>query len=200
MPKLVDPAERRRHFARCGLDLIAAGGLEAFTLRAVAAEAGVTTGALTHYFPSREALIMAVLDLAAAEAGRQLTAVFRDADGDHARLHDIVVAALPLDDDGVKAWRIWISFWAAAIGDPTLAEENGRRYVQWRDLIVQLLRPVTRDDAEADREADLLVGLIDGLGRQIAIASSSPQGCVEAQDRAVATVENYLGRFRDRQD
>lgn len=195
MPKLVDPEERRLHFATCGLNLIAAQGLEAFTLRAVAAEAGVTTGALTHYFPSREALIMAVLDLAAATAGKQLSAVFKDAPSDYARLHDVLIGALPLDAAGVRAWRIWLAFWAAALGDATLAEENGRRYDQWRDLIVMLLRPLVAGDGEAHREADLLAGLIDGFGRQIAVAASRPQGCAQEQARAVATLENYLTRF-----
>jgi AcrR family transcriptional regulator len=195
MPKLVDPEERRLHFATCGLNLIAAQGLEAFTLRAVAAEAGVTTGALTHYFPSRAALIMAVLALAASMAGSRLTVVFKSAESDYARLHDVLLEALPLDGEGVRAWRIWIAFWAAALGDETLAEENGRRYAQWRDLIVQLVRPLAGSDAEANTQADLLVGLVDGLGRQIAIASSSPKGCTDAQSQAVATVENYLARF-----
>jgi AcrR family transcriptional regulator len=196
MPKLVDPQERRLHFATCGLNLIAAQGLEAFTLRAVAAEAGVTTGALTHYFPSREGLIMAVLDLAAAAAGRRLSAVFEGAISDYARLHDVLLAALPLDAEGVRAWRIWIAFWAAALGDATLAEENGRRYSQWRDLIVRLLRPLVGDDAEANQEADLVAGLIDGFGRQIAVAASRPQGCADEQARAVTGLENYLVRFR----
>ncbi len=196
MPKLVDPEERRRHFATCGLNLIAAQGLEAFTLRAVAAEAGVTTGALTHYFPSRAELIMAVLDLAGAAASKRLTAVFNGAKSDYARLHDILISALPLDDEGVRAWRIWLAFWAAAIGDETLAEENGRRYTQWRNLIVQLLRPLIASEVEVDREADLLAGLIDGFGRQIAIAASRPRGCHEEQARAVATTEDYLTRFR----
>ncbi|HVZ30305.1 MAG TPA: TetR/AcrR family transcriptional regulator [Asticcacaulis sp.] len=196
MPKLVDPEERRAYFATCGLNLIAAQGLEAFTLRAVAAEAGVTTGALTHYFPSREALIMAVLDLAAAEAGKHLTAAFKGAGSDYARLHAVLLGALPLDAGGVRAWRIWIAFWAAALGDAALAEENGRRYTQWRDLILMLLRPLVGNEAEANREANLLAGVIDGFGRQIAIAASSPRGCSEDQARAVAAVETYLARFR----
>jgi AcrR family transcriptional regulator len=196
MPKLVDPEERRRHFATCGLNLIAAQGLEAFTLRAVAGEAGVTTGALTHYFPSRESLIVAVLDLAASAAGKHLTTVFKAAESDYARLHDVLLAALPLDSEGVRAWRIWIAFWAAALGDQDLAEENGRRYTQWRDLILLLLRPLIGDAAEAHKEADLLAGLIDGFGRQIAIAASRPQGCVDEQTRAVAVLEGYLARFR----
>jgi AcrR family transcriptional regulator len=56
MPKVVDHEERRAGFVTASWDVIAEEGLGAATLRRVASAAGVTTGALTHYFFDREAL------------------------------------------------------------------------------------------------------------------------------------------------
>ena len=53
MPKSVDPTQKRAAFVAASWDVIAAEGLRGATLRRVAAEAGCTTGALTHYFSDR---------------------------------------------------------------------------------------------------------------------------------------------------
>ncbi|MET0910334.1 MAG: TetR family transcriptional regulator, partial [Ilumatobacteraceae bacterium] len=50
MPKVVDIQERRAELAAAAAQLIARAGVGAATMREVAAEAGWTTVALTHYF------------------------------------------------------------------------------------------------------------------------------------------------------
>ena len=57
MPKVVDIAERRNELAAAAAQLIARSGVGAATLREVAAEAGWTTGALTHYFADKRELL-----------------------------------------------------------------------------------------------------------------------------------------------
>ncbi|MFN9215273.1 MAG: helix-turn-helix domain-containing protein [Gemmatimonadota bacterium] len=52
-----DHDERREVISRAAAAVIAERGLERLTLRDLAAELGVTTGALTHYFPSKDALV-----------------------------------------------------------------------------------------------------------------------------------------------
>ena len=61
MPKIVDHDARRQELIEASWRVIAAEGLEGVTMRKIAAEAGCTTGRLTHYFADREALILASL-------------------------------------------------------------------------------------------------------------------------------------------
>ncbi|HQP20675.1 MAG TPA: TetR family transcriptional regulator, partial [Phenylobacterium sp.] len=77
MPRIVDAAARRDAFVEVAADLIAAEGLEGASLRRVAAAAGCTTGAVTHYFGSREVLLAAVLRQAhdAAQARMEAAAM-----------------------------------------------------------------------------------------------------------------------------
>jgi AcrR family transcriptional regulator len=60
MARQADHNERRRLFAAAALAVISRDGLEGLTMREVAKEAGFTTGALTHYFQSKDEVLIAV--------------------------------------------------------------------------------------------------------------------------------------------
>jgi len=64
-------ATRTRALTDAALRVIGRAGLEGITHRAVAAEAGVSLGAVTHHFPTRDALVDAALRSAVTrEVGR----------------------------------------------------------------------------------------------------------------------------------
>ena len=58
-----DHEARRRDVSAAVWQVMAARGFAGLTLRAVAAELGATTGLLTHYFPTKRALVEYALDL-----------------------------------------------------------------------------------------------------------------------------------------
>jgi AcrR family transcriptional regulator len=58
MGKSVDHAQRREIFAAAALRVIMRDGIAGLTVREVAKEAGFTTGALTHYFHSKDQLLI----------------------------------------------------------------------------------------------------------------------------------------------
>ena len=58
MPKIVDHDLQKETFAKAAIRLIAKHGLEGVTMRAVAAEAGLSYGSLFHYFNSKDELLM----------------------------------------------------------------------------------------------------------------------------------------------
>src|SRR3954471_9503625 len=63
--------ETRRRLYETAINLIAARGWQETTLRDVAAEAGVSVGLLYRYFPSKQAIVLALYDeLSAAYAVR----------------------------------------------------------------------------------------------------------------------------------
>jgi TetR/AcrR family transcriptional regulator, transcriptional repressor of bet genes len=57
MPRQVDHDERRRQIGAAVLRLIAIRGLEAASLRNVAAEAGVSMGTVQHYFTTKQQML-----------------------------------------------------------------------------------------------------------------------------------------------
>jgi len=82
MPKPVELNQRRAEFVDAAWRIIRKEGFRAATLRRVAAEARCTTGALTHYFNNREALLLdAIRSAHAAAAGRMLVTARAAASG-----------------------------------------------------------------------------------------------------------------------
>ena len=124
MPKSVDPIQKRAELVSASWDVIAAEGLKAATLRRVAAEAGCTTGALTHYFRDRRALLIDALRSAHYQAGGRMADAASRAASDLARLKAVLLEALPLDAARLREWRVWLAFWAEAMNDSELAEDG----------------------------------------------------------------------------
>ncbi|RWM46176.1 MAG: TetR family transcriptional regulator [Mesorhizobium sp.] len=59
MPKIVDHDLRREQLAASACEAIAEWGLDRVKLVKIARSVGVTTGALTHYFPNKDTLLLA---------------------------------------------------------------------------------------------------------------------------------------------
>ena len=93
MPRQVNSADRRRDIARAVYRVVARGGLESASMREIAREAGCTTGALTHHFADRRALLDHAVGLAVDESMDRLLATART-DGLRAALAEF----LPLDE------------------------------------------------------------------------------------------------------
>ena len=57
MPKIVDQPRRRREVIEATFQVISQVGLEGATLRAIAEQAGFSTGVIGHYFSSKHDLL-----------------------------------------------------------------------------------------------------------------------------------------------
>lgn len=130
MPAPVDHDARRRDVSAAVWRVLATGGLQGLTLRAVAAEMQASTGLLTHYFPSKRALLDFALDVADERTqGRPMTTP--PAPGLPA-LRAALLDVLPLDRSGRDMNRVWVSSWGAALADAGLTAKQRQRYVRWR--------------------------------------------------------------------
>lgn len=166
MPKQVDHDLQRQSLAKAALAVIGAQGMEAARLRDVAARAGVTTGAVTHYFDGKGAMLEAALD----EIVRQ---ILEDQDAAWTRpprnLDDLIGSIadfLPLDAEGVQAWRIWLAFWGRAIVDDRLRAKHREYYAQISAKLQKAVRALSpsASPAQARDLADAIIAAVDGIG------------------------------------
>ncbi|GAA2742850.1 TetR/AcrR family transcriptional regulator [Kitasatospora cinereorecta] len=136
--------------------VLAERGFQGLTLRAVAAEMGASTGLLTHYFPSKRALLKHALDVLeqqAAERPRPAAERAGDAKG-LAMLRAVLLDILPLDRENADGNRIWVSSWDVALADPELAAEHAERYRRARENMTRLVADAQRlGELPADRPA-----------------------------------------------
>ena len=192
MPKVVDHEERRAQLAAAVWRLVSSEGLDALTVRRVAAEAGWSTGALVHYFPDKEALVLFAFRTVADRVGRRVDRAAEQSSDALAVARSLLLEGLPIDSGRRAEVRVWFAFLGLALTRPGLAKAQRVAYRGWRSRLAQLLRTAQRDgridpDVNAEREAAELVALVDGLAVQ---ATFEPRAFTSA--KLVALVDARL--------
>jgi AcrR family transcriptional regulator len=145
MPARGDHDARRADVSEAVWRVLAARGFGGLTLRAVAAEMGASTGLLTHYFPSKRALVRHALDVAEERTETRDRRI--PADQGLPALRAALLDVLPLSEASTAMNRVWVSFWDAALGDADLGASQTTRYARWRGG--ELLAAADADDLVA---------------------------------------------------
>jgi TetR/AcrR family transcriptional repressor of bet genes len=172
MSKAPERDERRAALLDASLQLVAREGIEAATMRRLAAAANCTTGSITHHFANRDELLVEMLRAAHAAAAARMAKAIKQAADPRAQLKAVLREALPLDATRLAEWRIWLAFWSAVPGKEQLAREHEARYVEWRALLGDLCERVAGRGARVEECVEDLMGLVDGYGLQIALTTS----------------------------
>ena len=186
------PAERHGELLARAVELAAAEGLSAVTLRRVAADLGVTPGLVSHYFSSAEQLITAAFRSAAvadmAEARSRI-----DAAPTALAKMDALMDYL-LDDSSDDASALWLEAWSLGRRNPALATEANDLTDEWLICIADIVRAGMRDGEfvvdDVSVAARRLLTMIDGLGAQKVIRAVPSE---EAKHIARAYFASELG-------
>jgi AcrR family transcriptional regulator len=170
MPKLVDVDARRKDLLEAVWRIIPRSGIAAATTRAIAREAGVSNGVLSHYFPDKDSLLIEALRSAYAAAQGRMRDVTRGLVGLEA-VRAIMLEALPLDDKRLLEAQIGVSFWGLALGNERLLEVERAEWERFWDVLsfrvdeavaLEQLAPEVRAD---DLTHELIV-LVEGISVQ----------------------------------
>ena len=165
MPKVVDVHERRAELTDAAARLIALAGIEAATLRDVAREAGMTTGALTHYFADKRELLLHTFQ--ASLQHRRSTRADRERLDPLGSLMASLEGALPLDHDRKRHWMVTVAFCSQAAGDAEMATVQREAYREFRHHIADLARLAgLASGRAATRTAEHLIAVADGTAIQ----------------------------------
>lgn len=171
MARTVDHNERREIFAAAALRVIMRAGVAGLTVREVAKEAGFTTGALTHYFHSKDQLLIEASELSARLVRVQMEKAEQIEPAIEA-LRKVVSFALPMTQEARGYWRIWVGYWERFSYDDDVSRVMRLRYDEWSGRLAAMLK---RAQAQGDVDpsvnirhaAESLVALVDGIGMQV---------------------------------
>ena len=171
MARQADHGARREAFAMAALRVIMRAGVGGLTVREVAKEAGFTTGALTHYFTSKDQVLIEASEYSAAMVRPRMEKAATDRDARMA-LRKVIGESLPISPRARGYWRIWVGFWERASYNADVARVLRQRYDEWRGRLAGIVRrgqaegeiPATVD---ADSAAEEIVALVDGIGVQV---------------------------------
>ncbi|MRH87723.1 TetR family transcriptional regulator [Nocardia sp. SYP-A9097] len=176
MPKQVDAVEQRRTIAAAAITVIGSAGIDGTRLRDVAAAANVTTGAVTHYFDGKDAVLEAALE---EVVRRVLDRPAPAGSGDIGDCIEVFASYLPLDAEGLGEWRVWLAFWARAIPDTRLRAVHRRYYAAIIERISDRLSAIAAPGAapaELRACADAVLAAIDGVGCRAVLEADSWTG------------------------
>jgi TetR/AcrR family transcriptional regulator, transcriptional repressor of bet genes len=203
MPKVVDHEQRREELAAAVWRLASRDGLDAVTIRAVAKEAGWSTGALHHYFADKEELLLFAFRTITDRVGRRVAAARETARDPLELVRELLAIGLPLDPERCDETRVWFAFLGLSLTRPALARDQGAAYGQWRRLVASAIEQAQAEgelDAAIDppREAAALVALVDGLAVQAMFEAGGPSAerQLELLDARIAELRRPLASSR----
>ncbi|GAA2941192.1 hypothetical protein GCM10011428_69950 [Streptomyces violaceus] len=166
-------ARQRRRIAEAVWRIAAGQGLDAASMRGIAAEARVSLRVVQYHFDSKQALLVDALRLLHEENERLAQGRIRyDMTQPCALLRALLDEFLPLDEQRAFALRVFTAYYARSLTDPELAavflaaEQPLERLVA--DVIgVGEAAGLTTPGIDRSHEADLLVSGAVGLGLDV---------------------------------
>lgn len=134
-------ARRQDALITAALDLIAEGGAQAATVRAIADRAGVTPGLIRHYFQTKAALTRAayarLMDQMTLDSAGLLAGV--PAEDARARLAAFVTASLSPPVVDPRTMGLWAGFLHMVRNDESMREIHREGYLAFRDALEALI-------------------------------------------------------------
>lgn len=115
-------------------------GVQGATMRLVAEEAGVSTGAIYHYFASKEDILYAVMDLNLSESGR-IAAYYENGEVDKKGILKEVEEGIfkRLEKEDENRLQFYLAQEALS-GNAALKLKFGEKYKEWHQAIDLLMR------------------------------------------------------------
>lgn len=188
MPKQVDHQQRREQIAEAVCRLARRQGLDAVTLRHVAAEAGVSMGRVQHYFTTKDEMLLFAFHTLSERVERRMAAAATNlgpAPSPRALLRALLMEMLPLSEQATAEAPVLAAFFARAVIEPKLADVLHGDNRRLREFVTEQLGATHGDPG---LEMVGLLAMVDGLMVHLLLAQTDPT-------TAVATLDYHLDRI-----
>lgn len=169
-------SDRREALVAAAVRVIRSNGMLESSTRTVAAEAGVSTGLMHHYFDSYDDLMAAAFERVAAEdlqRARDVVAAHKSATG---KLDALMTEFQPARDAWQFQW--WMDAWSSSARHPAVRDIAAKLNSGWQKLIEEVLRQGMEDGEFAcpDPRASAwrLLAMLDGLTIQVVAQTDGP--------------------------
>ncbi|GIP61338.1 MAG: TetR/AcrR family transcriptional regulator [Paenibacillus dendritiformis] len=123
MPKIVDHVHKRKIIAETAWKIIETEGIERASIRRIASEAGMSTGALRHYFSNQDELLLFIMEYFLAR-GRERSENISWSTNPLNAVRETLLELVPVNQDKQTETGVWLVF---AIRSLTSAALNAKK-------------------------------------------------------------------------
>ncbi|WP_379154225.1 TetR/AcrR family transcriptional regulator [Paenibacillus sp. sgz5001063] len=165
MPKIVDHSERKSHIAEATWRVIMNQGMKGATVRNIAQEAGVSLGALRHYFSTQHELIAFAMNLVKDRVDIRINALLALDLPPKQLITRALMELIPVDDSTLAEMEVWFAFvFHRKYAGKHYGEVDDGVYSGIQKFVDYLHEQgLLRQDLDKDNELERLYALVDGL-------------------------------------
>ncbi|MFT5889881.1 MAG: AcrR family transcriptional regulator [Zhongshania sp.] len=168
----VDHDSRREEVAGAAARLISANGFDALTTRALAKELGCSIGVLSHYFSSKEEIVIAAFRWADQRIDLRMQEAIAGDSPDIESFYPVIKAGLPLDEESDLEWRVRLNLHTFALTHNASLEAERDKNNQFRELMEGMItnmqhRGEIRSDISAQDVTSIAFDLVNGMAKNL---------------------------------
>jgi len=160
----MDPHERKRQILDCSAEIFARKGISATTIREIAEAVGVYSGALYHYFPSKEAIVTEIIREYIEDLTERCREVTARSLPPIERIEALALVALTTSEDYFNATTIWRregEYMRERVVEADMTSTADTMEIAWREAIHEGVADGTfRTDIDPEVFRELLYDVV----------------------------------------
>ncbi|MFD2655791.1 TetR/AcrR family transcriptional regulator [Gracilibacillus thailandensis] len=167
MPRIVNHEKKRKSIAEAAWNIIKKEGTEKASIRRVAIEAGMSAGALRHYFSTKDEMLLFIMDYY-LEEGKKRSQSKSWSDNPLQAVEEVLLELVPIDEEKKIETSVWWILALQSLTSDTLKEKkdemtNGTYELANSMIEILVLKGNLSDSINVKLEKSRLAALIDGL-------------------------------------
>ena len=196
MTQRLDPADRKQAIADAVLAITARHGLEAVSMRDVAAEAHVSLGSVQHHFRTKDEMLLFACRYMINRSQTRAQTLFTsepEAPATRLVLRRLFEQMLPLTEERRIAIRVWIAFLARAVVEPALEAFMRQTHMNTHQFIAAQIRQAQHtgeidDSLDSERVTRAIFMLVEGLVSHVLFGHYTGE-------QAMQTIDDHLAEL-----
>lgn len=167
MARIVNHEKKRKSIAEAAWSFIKKEGIEKASIRRVAIEAGMSAGALRHYFSTKDEMLLFIMDYY-LEEGKKSSQSKSWSDNPLQAVAEVLLELIPIDEEKKIETSVWWILALQSLTSDTLKEKkdemtNGMYELASSMIEILALQGILSDSTNVKLEKSRLAALIDGL-------------------------------------
>ncbi|MCB7071479.1 TetR family transcriptional regulator [Caldibacillus sp. 210928-DFI.2.22] len=164
MPKIVDHDNRKKAIAEATWQVILEQGMKGATVRNIARKAGLSLGALRHYFSTQEELLIYAMDLVKERVAERVEKIALKNLPPKEMILQMLLEIVPTNETTRAEMEVWLEFVLYFRNKGNRESQNDGIFEGIQKLLDSLDRAqFLKKEIDKDLETERLCALIDGL-------------------------------------